>query len=116
MARRTINCCRPDAVSRALREPRGVTVQLMFEHNQFLHRLRALSYRLGEEARVPAQGHRCGARALLAEVPGLTAELSGKANHPKRTHLRSSFRLLNSHCCPSNWRSRRTAFPAPGSS
>ena len=31
----------------------AVTVQLSFEHNQFLHRLRALGYRLSEEARVP---------------------------------------------------------------
>lgn len=55
----------------------AVTVQVPFEHNQFLHRLRALSYQLGTESR--AFQVKDTARVLgdmLGEVPGLIAELN----------------------------------------
>ena len=68
----------------------AVTVQLTFEHNQFLHRLRALSYRLGEEARVfQLRDTAVTLGALLAGVPGLTAELSRQGeNADSHTHIR----------------------------
>jgi hypothetical protein len=55
----------------------AVTVHVPFEHNQFLHRLRALSYQLGEDAR--AFQVQDTARVLgdvLGQVPGLIAELN----------------------------------------
>ena len=55
----------------------AVTVQVPFEHNQFLHRLNALSYKLGDESR--AFQVKDTARVLgelLGQVPGLIAELS----------------------------------------
>ena len=68
----------------------AVTVQLSFEHNQFLHRLRALSYRLGDEARAfQLKDTAAALGALLAIVPGLTAELSRQSQRPEtHTHLR----------------------------
>jgi hypothetical protein len=68
----------------------AVTVQLTFEHNQFLHRLRALSYRLDEEPRVfQLKDTAAALGSLLAGVPGLTAELSRQSQHPEtHTHLR----------------------------
>ena len=68
----------------------AVTVQLTFEHNQFLHRLRALSYRLGEEARVfQLRDTAVTLGALLAGVPGLTAELSRQGEDAdSHTHIR----------------------------
>ena len=54
----------------------AVTVQVTLEHSQLLHRLRALSYRLGEEAR-QFQLHDTARwlAGLLASIPGLGAEL-----------------------------------------
>jgi len=55
----------------------AVTLQLPFEHNQFLHRLRALSYQLGTESRdfqIRDTSQVLG--ALLGNVPGLIAELN----------------------------------------
>jgi hypothetical protein len=68
----------------------AVTVQLSFEHNQFLHRLRALSYRLGPEARAfQLKDTAAALGSLLAGVPGLTAELSRQSQHPEvHTNLR----------------------------
>jgi hypothetical protein len=68
----------------------AVTVQLSFEHNQFLHRLRALSYRLDEEPRAFQLKDTASALGgLLAGIPGLTAELSRQSHHPDaHTHLR----------------------------
>jgi hypothetical protein len=68
----------------------ATTVQLSFEHNQFLHRLRALSYRLGEEARAfQLRDTAAALGSLLAGIPGLTAELSRQSRHPEsHTHLR----------------------------
>jgi hypothetical protein len=68
----------------------AVTVQLSFEHNQFLHRLLALGYRLGEEARAFQLKDTAAALGeLLAGVPGLTAELSRQSDHAEtHTHLR----------------------------
>ena len=70
----------------------AVTVQVPFEHNQLLHRLRALSYRLGEEPRQFQIRDTAGVLgALLAEVPGLTADVNcrqrGVTTDPI-THLR----------------------------
>jgi hypothetical protein len=68
----------------------AVTVQLVFEHNQFLHRLRALGYKLGEEARTfQLRDTAAALGALLAEVPGLTAELNRQSEQSERhAHLR----------------------------
>lgn len=55
----------------------AVTVDVPFEHNQFLHRLRALSYRLEEEPRqfqVRDTAARLG--EILGKVPGLTADVN----------------------------------------
>jgi hypothetical protein len=65
----------------------AVTVHLTFEHNQFLHRLRALGYQLGEEARAfQLKDTAAALGALLAGVPGLTAELTRRAE--AHAHLR----------------------------
>ena len=54
----------------------AVTVQVTLEHSQLLHRLRALSYRLGEEARqFQLQDTARWLAGLLASIPGLGAEL-----------------------------------------
>ncbi len=54
----------------------AVTVQVTLEHSQLLHRLRALSYRLGEEARqFQLQDTARWLAGLLASIPGLSAEL-----------------------------------------
>ena len=68
----------------------AVTVQLSFEHNQFLHRLRALSYRLGPESRAfQLKDTAAALGSLLAGVPGLTAELSRQSQHAEvHTNLR----------------------------
>lgn len=54
----------------------AVSLRLTFEHNQFLHRLRALGYELGEEARkFQLRDTAMELRDLLAQVPGMVAEL-----------------------------------------
>ncbi|MDQ3292341.1 MAG: CHAT domain-containing protein, partial [Bacteroidota bacterium] len=75
----------------ALCENHGaVTIHVPFEHNQFLHRLSALGYKLGEESRLFQLNDT--ARVLgeiLSYIPGLTAE-SGKDDDSddNLTHLR----------------------------
>lgn len=69
----------------------AVTVHVPFEHNQMLHRLRALSYVMGEEPRqfqVKDTAQVLG--ALLSEIPGLTADMSclQPNNQDVVTHLR----------------------------
>lgn len=81
----------------------AVTMRVPFEHNQFLHRLRALAYQLGDDSRQFQV--RDTARVLgemLGQVPGLIAELNrepqdtwptatGVRREPQRfTHLRVS--------------------------
>jgi len=63
----------------ALCENHGaVTVRVPFMHNQFLHRLRALGYHLGDEARAfQLQDTASELGEVIAQVPGLVAELSG---------------------------------------
>jgi CHAT domain-containing protein/tetratricopeptide repeat protein len=68
----------------------AVTLHVPFEHNQFLHRLSALGYKLKDESRVFQL--KDTARVLgemLAEIPGLTAE-SNKDDQDADplTHLR----------------------------
>ena len=67
-----------------------VTVNVPFEHNQFLHRLSALSYSHGEASRsfyIHDTAHVLG--ELLSEIPGLTAELSRTGEGSDQlTHLR----------------------------
>src|SRR3954470_22748963 len=75
----------------ALCENHGaVTVHVPFEHSQFLHRLRSLGYKLGEEPR--EFQIRDTAKVLgefLASIPGLTAELSrDQGDREQLTHLR----------------------------
>lgn len=74
----------------------AVTLNLPFEHNQFLHRLRALGYKLGDEPRAfQLQDTARVLGEILATIPGLTAE-SNKGNSTKGnttseteiTHLR----------------------------
>ncbi|MEX5219180.1 MAG: CHAT domain-containing protein [Nitrospiraceae bacterium] len=70
----------------------AVTVRVPFEHNQMLYRLRALSYALGPEGRqfqVKDTAQVLG--SLLAEIPGLTADMNrwqDDANSDPVTHLR----------------------------
>jgi hypothetical protein len=66
----------------------AVTLHVPFEHNQFLHRLQALGYDLGDEPR--AFQLKDTARVLgemLGQVPGLIAELN---RSPGRRQERSS--------------------------
>src|ERR1044072_3519624 len=68
----------------------AVTLHVPFEHNQFLHRLRALGYKLTDESRLFQLNDT--ARVLgeiLSAIPGLTAE-SNKEDHDAAplTHLR----------------------------
>ncbi len=58
----------------------AVTLQVKLEHRTLLHQLRALSYRLGDEARQHQVADSAGFLAtLLAAVPGLAAELNRQA-------------------------------------
>lgn len=73
----------------------AVTLQLPLEHNQMLHRLGALSYRLGEESRGFQLHDTAQLMAdLLAGVPGLTADMNRRdsggdgGSGPGITHLR----------------------------
>lgn len=78
----------------ALCENHGaVTVNLPFEHNQMLHRLRSLSYLMGEEPRLFQVRDTAQAMGdLLAKIPGLTADMNrqggGAANADGIMHLR----------------------------
>jgi hypothetical protein len=75
----------------ALCENHGaVTLHVPFEHNQFLHRLSALGYRLSNESRLFQLSDTARVMSeILALIPGLTAE-SGKEDHAREplTHLR----------------------------
>ena len=65
----------------------AVTWQLPLEHNQLLHRLRALSYRLGEESRAFQLQDTARLLAdLLATIPGLAVEMGRADAGP--VHLR----------------------------
>ena len=65
----------------------AVTWQLPLEHNQLLHRLRALSYRLGEESRAFQLQDTARLLAdLLATIPGLAVEMGRTDAGP--VHLR----------------------------
>jgi hypothetical protein len=68
----------------------AVTVHVPFEHNQFLYRLHALGYRLGEESREFQMKDTAKVLGdVLATIPGLTAELSkNHGDQEKLTHLR----------------------------
>ena len=58
----------------------AVTLQVKLEHRSLLHQLRALSYQLGEETRQhQLQDSARFLAELLAQVPGLAAELSRSA-------------------------------------
>lgn len=69
----------------------AVTLHVPFEHNQFLHRLSALRYRVIEESRVFQLNDTAKVLGdFLGEIPGLTAE-SNKEDHKQTeplTHLR----------------------------
>ena len=68
----------------------AVTINVPFEHNQFLHRLSALSYKHGMEPRNFYINDTAKALGdILSSVPGLTAELSRNDNDGgQMTHLR----------------------------
>src|SRR3954463_15921563 len=65
-----------------------VTLNVPFEHNQFLHRLSALNYEFGDTPRADQQrqfqlgdtGRELG--KLLASIPGLMAELNRHRDRP----------------------------------
>lgn len=71
----------------------AVTLQLPMEHNQLLHRLGALSYRLGESSRA-FQLHDTARLVadVLGGIPGLTADMNRSGAAPaagdRITHLR----------------------------
>lgn len=73
----------------------AVTLNLPFEHNQFLHRLRALGYKLGEESRLfQLQDTARTLGNILASIPGLTAE-SNKCNSvPSQDNQLTHLRLI----------------------
>src|SRR6476660_7468810 len=59
----------------------AVTINVPYEHAQFLHRLRALSYELDEPARrfqLDDTGREIG--QLLARIPSLIAEINQREN------------------------------------
>ena len=68
----------------------AVTLHVPFEHNQFLHRLTSLNYKLENEARIFQLAD--AARAIgdiLGSIPGLTAEANKQQNQEEPlTHLR----------------------------
>ncbi|HEX4949771.1 MAG TPA: CHAT domain-containing protein [Blastocatellia bacterium] len=68
----------------------AVTLHLPFEHNQFLHRLRALGYKLQEESRLfQLQDTARTLGEILATIPGLTAESNRSISDKEAlTHLR----------------------------
>jgi CHAT domain len=68
----------------------AVTVHVPFEHNQFLYRLRALGYQMGDESRKFQIKDTARVLAeVLAEIPGLTAELNRDGTgSASLTHLR----------------------------
>lgn len=75
----------------ALCENHGaVTLQIPFEHNQFLFRLRSLRYEVDEESRLFQLNDTARVLSeILAKIPGLTAESNkadGTADH--LTHIR----------------------------
>jgi hypothetical protein len=68
----------------------AVTLHVPFEHNQFLHRLSALGYKLSEESRIFQLNDTARVMGeILAMIPGLTAESNKEdpGNAPL-THLR----------------------------
>ena len=73
----------------ALCENHGaVTLHVPFEHNQFLHRLDALGYKLGEQSRkFQLKDTAAVMGEILGTVPGLTAEANKQGAEPL-THLR----------------------------
>jgi len=68
----------------------AVTLHVPFEHNQFLYRLRSLTYKLKEESRTfELQDTARVIGEILAEIPGLTAESNKKDQESGHlTHLR----------------------------
>jgi hypothetical protein len=68
----------------------AVTLHVPFEHNQFLHRLNALSYKLGDETRIFQLGDTARAiGGILGQVPGLTTEARKTGDKKEAlTHLR----------------------------
>lgn len=68
----------------------AVTLHVPFEHNQFLYRLRSLTYKLKEESRTfELQDTARIIGEILAEIPGLTAESNKKDKESGHlTHLR----------------------------
>ncbi|MGF6789734.1 CHAT domain-containing protein [Paraburkholderia sp. 35.1] len=71
----------------------AVTLHVPFEHNQMLHRLRALSYQLGPEVREFQLSDTAAVLGkLLGEIPGLTADLNRRSadatSEEPVTHLR----------------------------
>jgi len=69
----------------------AVTLHVPFEHNQFLHRLSALGYRLSEESRIFQLNDTAKVLGdFLGEIPGLTAESNKEDQHETEplTHLR----------------------------
>ncbi|HKV09946.1 MAG TPA: CHAT domain-containing protein [Thermoanaerobaculia bacterium] len=68
----------------------AVTLHVPFEHNQFLHRLSALGYKLSEESRLfQLQDTARVLGGVLSGIPGLTAETNrDNGTEEPLTHLR----------------------------
>lgn len=68
----------------------AVTLYVPFEHNQFLHRLRAFDYKLTEESRLfQLQDTARMLGGMLGRIPGLTAEANrDSGTEDSLTHLR----------------------------
>jgi hypothetical protein len=66
----------------------AVTIHVPFEHSQFLHRLRALEYRNEKEREFHLKDTAEILGQILANIPGLTSELSKDSVTEKLTHFR----------------------------
>lgn len=68
----------------------AVTLNLPFEHNQFLHRLDALGYKLGDKSRLFQLGDTAAVLGgILGAIPGLTAAAGKPSDRGEPiTHLR----------------------------
>jgi hypothetical protein len=101
----------------------AVTLRMPFEHNQMLYRLRALSYLLGEEARIFQLKDSADAlSSVFALVPGLVAELNRDTDDtpgPAReasafTHLRLVISASELALLPLELATTPNGFPGAG--
>ena len=102
----------------ALCENHGaVTMHVPFEHNQFLHRLDALGYRVSDDARIfQLKDTAAVLGQLLATVPGLTAESNKQDVDAKPlAHLRLIISASELALLPFELRFHQPGSPVPAS-